>query len=235
MVLVRLIAAALLILGISFPVSAQQARREAAATDWNAVVVKTPQGGFRQGNPNAAIQIVEYGSRTCPTCGAFAAEGVEELRREWIATGKANYEFRDLLIHGAPDFALALLNQCVPTPRFFTVLDAMFANQAKFDAHALEERSPKDVQAWQQLPPAQAATRFAEALNMIPFMRAYGISDAQARACLSNNARIGEIAKVQKLAADYRINSTPTFFINGRRVRAFTWDQLQPELRAVAQ
>jgi protein-disulfide isomerase len=28
------------------------------------------------------------------------------------------------------------------------------------------------------------------------------------------------------------VQGTPSFFVNGRRVRAFTWDQLQPELRA---
>jgi protein-disulfide isomerase len=230
---VRFLAAALLLLVGAGPVTAQQARR-APAANWVNVVVKTPEGGFRQGNPAAAIKLVEYGSRTCPTCGAFAREGVEPLRREWIASGKLSYEFRDYLIHGVPDLSLALLNQCVPTARFFPLLDQMFANQAGFDAplHKLIETQPKVIEGWQQLPPAQAATKFADALGMVAFAKARGLPEAQARRCLSNPAMIKGIADVFAGGAKAGVQGTPSFFINGRRVRAFTWDQLQPELRA---
>ena len=103
-----------------------------AGKQWVDVVAKTPEGGFRQGNPDAPIKLVEYGSRTCPTCGRFAAEGVEPLRAQFISTGQVSYEFRDFPLHGAPDFALALLNQCVGADAFFPMLDRMFANQSNF-------------------------------------------------------------------------------------------------------
>jgi protein-disulfide isomerase len=229
----RFFAAALVLLVGAGPVTAQQARR-APATNWVAMVAKTPEGGFRQGNPNARIKLVEYGSRTCPTCRQFAVEGVEPLRRDWIASGKLSYEFRDFLIHGAPDLSLALLNQCVPVGRFFPVLDQMFANQEAFDAplHKLIETQPKVVEGWQQLPPAQAATKFADSLGMIAFMKARGLPEAQARRCLSKPAMIKGIAETFSGGTKAGVQGTPSFFINGRRVRAFTWDQLQPELRA---
>jgi protein-disulfide isomerase len=229
----RFLAAAALLLVGADPVTAQQARR-APVANWVNIVVKTPEGGFRQGNPNAPIKLVEYGSRTCPTCRAFAMEGVEPLRREWIASGKLSYEFRDFLIHGVPDLSLALLNQCGPTARFFPVLDQMFASQETFDGplHKLVETQPKVVEGWQQLPPAQAATKFAEALGMITFMKARGLPEAQARRCLSNSALIKGVADAYARGAKAGVQGTPSFFVNGRRVRAFTWDQLQPELRA---
>src|SRR5690606_3077229 len=99
---------------------------------WVDVVTKSAEGGFVQGNPNAAIKLVEYGSRNCPVCGRFAAEGMEPLREKYIKAGKVSYEFRDFLVHGAPDFAAALLNQCVPTESFFHVLDQLFAKQNEF-------------------------------------------------------------------------------------------------------
>ena len=37
-------------------------------------VVRTPAGGYRQGNPDAPVKLIEYGSRTCPTCARFAAD-----------------------------------------------------------------------------------------------------------------------------------------------------------------
>lgn len=228
----RLLAAALLLIVGTGPVTAEQARR--APANWVSLVVKTPEGGFRQGNPNAPIKLVEYGSRTCPTCRAFAVEGVEPLRREWIASGKLSYEFRDYLIHGVPDLSLALLNQCVAPARFFPVLDEMFANQQAFDAplHKLIESQPKQVEAWQSLPPPQAATKFAEALGMIAFMKARGLPEAQARRCLASPALIKSVADTYAGGAKAGVQGTPSFFVNGRRVRAFTWDQLQPELRA---
>jgi protein-disulfide isomerase len=227
----RMIAAALLLLLGMGPAMADQARK----TNWVNVVTRTAEGGFRQGNPDAPIKLIEYGSRTCPTCGRFAAEGMEPLRAEWIASGKLSYEFRDYLIHGAPDLSLALLNQCVPPGRFFPVLDAMFANQKAFDGplHTMMEKSPQQVEGWQQLPPAQAATRFAEALGMLPFMKRMGLPEAQARRCLADAALIGRVAKTNADAVNvHGVRGTPSFFVNGRRVRAYSWDQLQPELRA---
>jgi protein-disulfide isomerase len=226
-------AAALLMVAGASPALAQAKR---AATVWTNVVARTPEGGFRIGNPNAQIKLVEYGSRGCPACARFAKEAMEPLRREWIANGSLSYEFRDYLIHGVPDLSLALLNQCLPASRFFPTLEAMFAGQATFETPlvALVQKSPAQIEAWQKLPPAQAATRFAEALGMLPFMKARGLPEAAARKCLADPALIKGIAEANAGATRAGVQGTPSFFVNGRRVRAYSWDSLQPELRAAA-
>lgn len=226
-------AAALALIGGA---SAQQ-RKPApkAAPNWETTVTVTPQGGYRQGNPDAPVKLVEYGSRGCPTCGRFAAEGVPALRRDYVATGKVSYEFRDYLIHGPPDFAAALLNQCVGPARFFPVLDALFANQAQFDdrLHKLADAQPALVQGWQKLPPGQMATKFAEAMGLIAFMKTQGLPEAKARQCLADPAAIARIAKTNAEAVSvYKVDSTPSFIINARKVRAYSWDRLLPELWA---
>ena len=229
------VAAALTLVAPGFgPAAAEQARR-APATNWVGVITRTPEGGYRQGNPNAPVKLVEYGSRTCPTCGRFGTEAVGPLRRDFIASGKVSYEYRDYLIHGAPDFALALLNQCVPAASFFRTLDAIYANQPAFAARldAVEKSSPKLLDSYQKLAPAQMATKFAETLGYLDFMAKRGLPVAQARRCLADPVRIKSIAKVNADAVNvYGVDSTPSFFINGRHVRAYTWDALQPELRA---
>ncbi|WP_256731601.1 thioredoxin domain-containing protein [Sphingomonas sp. dw_22] len=219
---------------LALPIAAAPAQK-AAAPRWSDVVALTPEGGFRQGNPDAPVKLIEYGSRTCPTCGRFAAEGVAELRDKYVATGKVSYEYRDFLIHGAPDFALALLNQCVPTPRFFAALDAIYANQPAFAARLaqLEKTRSAELEAWQKLPPPQMATRFAEALGFIPFMKAQGVTEARARQCLADPALIKRIAQTNADAVNKQdVDGTPTFIVNGRKVRAFDWLHLQPELWA---
>ena len=239
------IGAAVLALGIGSAGIAQQHKRApaaaakrapaAAAKRWVAVVVRTLEGGYRQGNPNAPIKLVEYGSRTCPACGRFAAEGVPPLREKFIATGKVSYEYRDLLIHGAPDLALALLNQCVPTARFFPTLDAIYAAQGGFATRldAFLSKSLAVAEQYQKLPPPQMATRFAEVIGALPVMKQRGLAEAQARKCLADPALIKGIARTNAEAATvYQVQSTPSFFINGRAVRAHDWDRLQPELWA---
>nr|WP_315379595.1 thioredoxin domain-containing protein [uncultured Sphingomonas sp.] len=206
----------------------------APQANWLTTVVATPEGGYRQGNPNAAVKLVEYGSRTCPTCGRFAEEGVKPLRDQYVATGKVSYEYRDYLVHGAPDLALALLNQCVGTQRFFPVLDAIYANQPKFEEKLIAlEKTPATLEAWQKLPPPQMATRFAEAMGMIAFLKTQGLPEAKARQCLADPKAIARIAKTQADGANlYKVDGTPSFFLNGRKVRAYSWPYLEPELRA---
>ena len=202
---------------------------------WVDVVARTPEGGFVQGNPNAPIKLVEYGSRNCPVCGRFAAEGVEPLRQKYISTGKVSYEFRDFLVHGAPDFAAALLNQCVPTEAFFTVLDALFANQNGFldRTQALVSGNPQLVQQLQSMPPAQAAAGFADAIGYVEFIKQQGVPEPKARACLADQKAAESITKVNAEAVNQNLPGTPTFLINGKVVpNAASWGALEPALQA---
>jgi protein-disulfide isomerase len=203
-----------------------------AGKQWVDIVSKTPEAGFRQGNPNAPIQLVEYGSRTCPTCGRFAAEGVEPLRQKYVSTGKVSYEFRDFPLHGAPDLALALLNQCVGTEAFFPMLDQMFANQSNFGEKmtALPESFMQQLQA---MAPPQAAAAMAEGMGAIEFVKQRGIPEAKARQCLADQATIKSIADVMADASNNRgVQGTPSFFINGKAVDAAMWSQVETALQA---
>ena len=60
-----------------------------------------------------------------------------------------------------------------------------------------------------------------------------GVPEAKARQCLTDQKKIDEIAKVNADAANvYGVNSTPSFFINGKKVEAGSWEQLEPLLQA---
>lgn len=207
-----------------------------AGKTWMDVVAKTPEGGYVEGNPNAPIKLVEYGSRNCPVCGRFAVEGVEPLRQKYISTGKVSYEFRDFLVHGAPDLALALLNQCVPTESFFTMMDQIYANQPAFldRTMQLQQNNPQVIQQLQSMPAPQAAVGFADQLGFIEFMKQRGVPEAKARACLADQKAIESIAKVNGDAVNNgEVTGTPTFFINGRVIpNTATWEALEPAIQA---
>jgi protein-disulfide isomerase len=54
---------------------------------------RTEDGGFVLGNPEAPITIVEFADFTCPHCQEYA-ETMHRFIDEFVATGKARFEFR---------------------------------------------------------------------------------------------------------------------------------------------
>src|SRR4051794_21708842 len=78
--------------------SASPRHKSMHAMDWTRTVTATADGGFKMGNPNARIAVVEYGSLTCPHCRHFAESGVKPLIAGYVRTGKATYEYRPLIL-----------------------------------------------------------------------------------------------------------------------------------------
>ena len=203
----------------------------APAGGWSELVVKTPEGGFLMGNPNATVKLVEYGSRTCPHCGHFAQEALPEIRSKYVDGGKVSYEFRDYAIH-APDIAAILVGQCNGAGPFFPILEGMFADQ-KNVLPKLETTPQSFVTALQGKSPTEQATAWGEQLGYIAFVGQRGVPDAKARACLADNAAIDAIGKqMQDAGTQYNITGTPTFIINGSSVGSMEWADLKTKLDA---
>jgi protein-disulfide isomerase len=199
---------------------------------WTDVVEKTPEGGFRMGNPDAPIKLVEYGSRTCHVCQAFAETGMEPLKAQFIATGKVSYEYRDYLRNGA-DLAASLLGQCGGTGPFFPILDQMFAVQADTLAKAPGQNDPfyKRLEA---ATPAQQPAIWAEGFGYLDFVKQRGIPEAKARACLADAAASAALVKANEVGTtEYSIQGTPTFILGGKVLpNTVTWEQVQAALKA---
>lgn len=194
---------------------------------WRDVVSETPEGGYRMGNPDAPIKVVEYGSRTCPACAAFTVAAAEPLA-EKVDTGRISYEFRDFLIHGAPDIASAVLGRCGGTGPFFPLLEQMYAEQAA-TLDRLQAIPPQVQAQLQSQSPAQQIATIAEQAGYLDFVKQRGIPEAQARQCLADTATIDKLVKVTEDATE--VQGTPSFFVNGDKVEAVSWDQLEAILR----
>ncbi|MBY0285244.1 MAG: DsbA family protein, partial [Sphingomonas sp.] len=166
----------------SAPVAAKPAP---AGKAWTDVVSATPEGGYRMGNPDAPLKLIEYGSRACPFCAKFSAEGTAPLKAGYIASGKVSYEFRDYPIHGALDVAPYLLGHCLSADAFFPMLDQMMANQPTLLAK-VQEVSQSAVALGE---PTKVATAFAEGLGYLDFVKQRGVPEDQARACLNDKAK----------------------------------------------
>lgn len=214
----------------SAPAGSVKAAAAPAGQDWTQTVSQTPEGGYVAGNPNATLKLVEYGSRLCPTCGAFANTGMRPLMDNYVKTGKVSYEFREFLVHGAPDFPPALLGRCGGTQPFFPLLEEMMAAQATIlpkmeDAGAFQ-------QAQQGKTPGVMFTNWAEKLGYIDFVKQRGIPEAQARACLTDAKQIEALTKYMDAGTEKGVQGTPTFFLNGKKLdNVVTWDGVEGALK----
>lgn len=200
----------------------------AAGKAWVDVVAKTPEGGVRQGNPDAPIKVIEYGSRSCPACAAFALQGVEPMRAKYIASGQVSYEFRDFMIH-PQDAGLAIIGRCVPDETFFPILDQMYAQQQSFNERA-QTITEADYAALQNMQPLPQARRFLELLGYLDFMKQRGVPQASLDQCLSTQANLDRFAKEVEAGQKKGVDSTPTFYVNDRKVQG-GWTEVEDALR----
>jgi len=199
--------------------------------DWSTVVTRTVDTGYRMGNPAAPVQLVEFGSRTCPHCAAFAASGMKPLVEKYVRTGKVSYEFRDWLRDGG-DVAAALIGRCKGTDGFFPLLAAEFAYQPQIFAKEASQTKAM-AEAVEKAPESQQAYVLAGQIGYLDFARAQGIDDAQARQCLSNMSVAEAIGKMNARAdSEYRLEGTPTFLVDGKVVDAVGWPELEADLKA---
>lgn len=202
--------------------------------DWTQVVSKTDDGGYVMGNPDAPLKLVEYGSRTCPTCGAFGQTGMRPLEENYVKQGKVSYEFRDFLVHGPPDFGASLLGRCAGPDVFFPILEQMYVEQPRFlDAQMKAANDQKLLALTQSGTPTQIANAWADAMGYVEFVKQRGISESQARACLNDAKAIEALTKMTQDAGTQRnVTGTPTFFLNGRKLENLvTWQQIEGALK----
>jgi protein-disulfide isomerase len=197
---------------------------------WSDVVVATPEGGFRMGNPDAAVKLVEYASYTCPHCKVFEETGAAPLVEKYVKTGKVSWEYRSLLLH-APDAPLTLLMNCRGAQPFFALKGQVFAAQEEM-LNKLTSMTPAEQQALQSGAPADQFKTMADKAGMYSFFGARGLPRTQAQACLSDQKALDTLTANQQRAGELGVNSTPSFIINDQlQANVAGWDALDPLLR----
>jgi protein-disulfide isomerase len=152
------------------------------------------------GPADAKVTITEYASMTCPHCAAFNADVFPKIKAEFIDTGKVRYIFREfpLDIKAA---AGSMLSRCIANGdanKYFAVTDLLFRSQSD----------------WVMKNTAESLTRIGKQA---------GLTQEQVEACLKDQALLDKIAADQKYASEVlKVDSTPTFFINGEKIKGET-------------
>ncbi len=233
------LAAALLLAacGERQPSTAQPKRDAPAAArpavDWARTAVLTPDGGVRIGNPEARARLVEFASFTCSHCGSFHREAAGPLKAR-VRDGSASWEFRPFLLN-IFDLAAALLARCDGPENFFRWTEQLYADQDKW-VEPLARLSEKDLAPIARLPADRQVLEVARLAGLEEFARRRGMPAARFAACMSNQAEIDRLTRMQQAAAErFQISGTPTFVLNGRKLEGITtWPALAPRLAEAA-
>lgn len=200
-----------------------------AGKAWTDVVSKTDVGGYKMGNPDAKLQLVEYGAITCPGCAQFSVQSTEELN-ELINTGVVAMEFRPYLVHGVQDIPGFLLAQCSGPEAFFPLIEQMFADQQSWLGR-MSEITEADQQMLAKASPGEVSTFLGTKLGLVEFVKSRGISEDQAKTCLADKKAIdGLVALTEKGSKDDGVTGTPFFLLNGAKLDASSWNQVKTRL-----
>jgi protein-disulfide isomerase len=217
---------------VALPLSVQQPAPASAQAqrDWTRVVARTPQGGVRMGNPDAPVKIVEYLSLTCPHCAHFAEEGVPRLVQSYVRNGRVSLEYRNFVLNGY-DLAATFLSRCADPENYFALNHAILASQEQWVGR-VEALSAEQRRQLQQLQPIEGMKRVVALAGLDALAARHGISAAEARACLSDQAALDRIIEIRTAAEELGVNGTPSFVINGRLAgHVHDWAALEPLLR----
>lgn len=200
-----------------------------AGKAWTDVVSKTDAGGYKMGNPDAKLQLVEYGAITCPGCAQFSVQSTEELN-ELVNTGAVAMEFRPYLVHGVQDIPGFLLAACSGAEAFFPLTEQLYADQQNW-LSKISTVTEADQQAMQKMTPSEISTLLGTKMGLIDFVKSRGISEDQAKSCLSDKAAIDAlIASTEKGTKDDGVTGTPFFLLNGAKLDASSWVQVKSKL-----
>ena len=152
------------------------------------------------GPKDAAVTVVEFASMTCGHCANFTETVFPKIKSEFIDTNKIRFVFREfpLDIKAA---AGSMLARCIAkddSGKYFAVIDMLFKQQND----------------WVTKETAATLTRIGKQA---------GLSQTAVEDCLKDQALLDKIAADQKFANEVlKVNSTPTFFINGEKLTGET-------------
>ncbi|MGF1650318.1 MAG: thioredoxin domain-containing protein [Hyphomicrobiaceae bacterium] len=180
------------------PALAQASRDEIPLAE---LLAEGPIEELALGNSDAKVTVVEYASMTCGHCANFHNQVFPTLREKYIDTGKIHFILREYPLDNLAA-AAAMLARCTDgTDKAFALTSALFKTHSSW------------VVRGNALPP------------LFEIAKQAGFTQESFNACLDNRELLEKIVQVRATAHEkFGVNATPTFFINGKRLRGNTSD-----------
>jgi protein-disulfide isomerase len=184
--------------------------RPALADNATAALVAKPVSlpDMALGSAKAPVTIVEYSSMTCPHCAAFAENVFPMVQSKYIDAGKVRFVSREfpLDIQAAGASMLARCAANGDASRYFEVVGMLFKQQQELVNHTTD--------------------------TLKAIGGKFGMSAEAVESCEKDNSLLDKIKADQDFAYDkLKVDATPTFFINGERVKgSMSFEEFEKKL-----
>lgn len=147
------------------------------------------------GRVDAPVTVVEYASFTCPHCADWHNAVLPAFKARFIDTGQVRLVFRDLPTDPVQVAATAAgIARCAEPDKFYAVASSLMAGQAQLRA------------SYQVAPWYDAA------------VAASGRTQAEIETCLADPSTVATLRAGVETATEAGVQSTPSFFVNGKAV-----------------
>jgi protein-disulfide isomerase len=144
------------------------------------------------GAAEAPVTVIEYASLTCHHCMNFHMNTWPELKAKYVDTGKVRFIIREFPLD---PLAMAgfMLARCAGEDKWYPVVDMFYRTQEGW-AHS---DKPLD--------------------GLTQAMRQAGMGKDGVEACLKREDIYQGIKQVSERGKGFGVDSTPTFFVNGKK------------------
>jgi protein-disulfide isomerase len=151
------------------------------------------------GSADAPVTLIEYASVTCPHCAAFHEEVFEQLKTNYIDTGKVRFVFREYPTNPAPVAVAGFqVARCggASTEQYFARIGAIFRTHQAL---------------------AQAVGADGGRQYFINLGSDAGLTPEQTLACIADEAGADRVRATVEASQPFGITGTPAFIINGQK------------------
>ena len=155
--------------------------------------LKIQDNDFFIGDSQAPITIIEYASMSCSHCADFHNGVLNEIKSEYIDTGKVRFVFRDFPFN-YPALAGSMMMRCIPNEVRYDYMSALYKLQKSW---VFRDNSKTKAELYK-------------------IMQSGGMTLDEFNECLSDtNIENDLLEGVMNAQREFNIRSTPTFIING--------------------
>ena len=162
------------------------------------------------GDPDAPVVLMEYASVACPACANWHATVYPEFKTKYVDTGKVRYVFRPY-----PTNPVAMadtghkLAYCGKREDYFTNIKLQFDRQRQL-IDMLQNGKGREA--------------------YVNLAKASGLTEDEFVACMRDEDISERYKTVVQAGQDLGVAGTPSFFVNGEKVKGFTLETLEESL-----
>src|SRR6184192_4879481 len=188
-----------LVAGLVLLRSSREQRNSATPTPDPAGEARGAEPPHVRGNPNAPVTMEEFGDFQCPTCGTYYLE-VKKIENEFGDRLKVIFrEYPLLPMHEHALLAAQAAEAAGLQGKFWEMHDKLYENQATWS-------EAKDI-----------------APIFVDYAKQIGLDTDRFMKDLNGEVVAQRIFQDGKRAHSLGVNSTPTFFVNGKEAKDDSW------------